>query len=57
MLERGFYEEFEKDSLELGVSTELSALKALENYHKKMKRAITLKNKNKASGEGENHRT
>lgn len=57
LLERGFYEKFERDSLELGVSTELSALKALEDYHEKMKRAITLKNKNKASGGGENHRT
>jgi len=36
---------------------EMRALKALENYHQKMKRTITLKNKNKASGESENHRT
>jgi len=53
MLEKSFYEEFEKDSLELGVSTETSALKALEEYHEKIKRALALKNKNKPS-EGEN---
>ena len=40
MLERRFYEEFERDSLELEVSTELSALKALEDYHEKMRRAL-----------------
>jgi len=52
MLEKSFYEEFERDSLELGVSTETSALKALEEYHEKIKRALALKNKNKPS-EGE----
>ena len=39
------------------MSTELSALKALEDHHEKMKRAVALKNKGKPSGEGENHRT
>jgi hypothetical protein len=57
ILDKGFYDEFERSSLELGVSTELSALKALEDYYEKMKRAITIKNKNKPSGESENHRT
>jgi len=57
ILEKGFYDEFERISLELGVSTELSALKALEDYYEKMKRAITIKNKNKPSRESENHRT
>jgi len=33
-------EEFERESLELGVSTETSALKALEEYHEKIKRAL-----------------
>ena len=47
ILEKSFYEEFERDSLELGVSTENSALKALEEYHEKIKRALALKNKNK----------
>jgi len=51
MLEKSFYEEFERDSLELGVSTETSALKALEEYHEKIKRALALKNK---PSEGEN---
>lgn len=45
-LERNFYEEFERDSLELGLSTELGMLKALENYHVKMKKAITIKKLN-----------
>jgi len=52
MLEKSFYEEFERDSLELGVSTETSALKALEEYHEKIKRALALKNKNKPSEGG-----
>lgn len=47
ILEKSFYEEFERDSLELGFSAEFSALKALEDYHKKMKRAIIIKKKNK----------
>ena len=42
-LEKPFYQEFEKASLELGVSTEISALKALEDYHEKMKKALPLK--------------
>jgi len=52
MLEKSFYEEFERDSLELGVSTETSALKALEEYHEKIKRALALKNKKKPSEGG-----
>ena len=51
ILEKGFYEEFERNSLELGMLAELSALKALEDYHEKMKRAIAIKNKNKSTGE------
>lgn len=46
ILEKSFYEEFERNSLELGVSTELSVLKALEDYHEKMERAIAIKTKN-----------
>ncbi|MBW2561647.1 MAG: hypothetical protein JRE40_12445 [Deltaproteobacteria bacterium] len=49
MLEEHFYEEFERDSLELGVPTELSVLKALEVHHEKMRKAIAIKNKNKPS--------
>ncbi len=45
IIKKGFYKEFERDSLELGMSAELSALKALEDYHEKIKRAITIKNK------------
>ncbi len=56
-LKKDSYKEFEKCSLELGVSTELSALKVLEDYHEKMKRVIAVKNKNKSSGESENRRT
>jgi hypothetical protein len=47
ILKKGFYKEFEKKSLELGMPTELSVLKALEDYHEKMERAITIKNINK----------
>jgi protein involved in sex pheromone biosynthesis len=43
ILEKSFYEEFERDSLELGVSTENSALKALEEYHEKIKKTLALK--------------
>jgi methyltransferase-like protein len=43
ILEKSFYEEFEKTSSELGVSTEISMLKALEDYHEKMKKALELK--------------
>jgi len=42
-LERSFYEEFEKNSLELKAPPEHSAVKALEEYHGKIKRGITLK--------------
>jgi methyltransferase-like protein len=43
ILEKSFYEEFENASSELGVSTENSMLKALEDYHEKMKKALALK--------------
>jgi hypothetical protein len=43
IVEKSFYEEFEKASSELGVSTEISMLKALEDYHEKMKKALALK--------------
>lgn len=43
IVERDFFEEFERDSLELGVSIEVSVLKALEDYRKRMRKAITLK--------------
>ena len=43
ILEKSFYEEFEKTSFELGVSAEISMLKALEDYHEKMKKALALK--------------
>lgn len=57
ILEKGFYKEFERESLKLGMPTELSALKALEDYHEKMKRAIAIKNMNKPRRESKNHRT
>jgi hypothetical protein len=43
VVEKSFYEEFKKTSSELGVSTEISMLKALEDYHEKMKKALELK--------------
>jgi hypothetical protein len=43
VVEKSFYEEFEKTSSELGVSTEISMLKALEDYQEKMKKALALK--------------
>jgi hypothetical protein len=43
ILEKSFYEEFENTSSELGVPTEISMLKALEDYHEKMKKALALK--------------
>jgi len=43
VVEKSFYEEFENTSSELGVSTENSMLKALEDYHEKMKKALALK--------------
>jgi hypothetical protein len=42
-VEKRFYEEFEETSSKLGVPTENSMLKALENHHEKMKKALTLK--------------
>ena len=53
ILKKGFYEEFERNSMELGVPTELSVLKALEDYTEKMKRGVAIKNKNKPSEERE----
>ena len=47
ILEKGFYEQFEKTSQELGVSAEFSLVKALEDYHDKMKKAIAIKEKNR----------
>lgn len=44
VLEKSFFEEFEKNSLELKMLTEVSLLKALEDYNEKMKHAIKLKN-------------
>jgi hypothetical protein len=43
VVEKSFYEEFEKTSSELGVPTEISMLKALEDHHEKMKKALELK--------------
>jgi hypothetical protein len=43
VVEKSFYEEFEKTSSELGVPTEISVLKALEDHHEKMKKALELK--------------
>jgi len=44
IVEKSYYCEFEKDSLILGIPTEMSVLKALEDYHHKMKRLINLRN-------------
>ncbi len=50
IVEKSFYEEFEKTSSELGVSTEISMLKALEDYHEKMKKALELKKLEEKAG-------
>jgi hypothetical protein len=50
VVEKSFYEEFEKTSSELGVSTEISMLKALEDYHEKMKKALELKKLEEKAG-------
>jgi hypothetical protein len=50
VVEKSFYEEFEKASSELGVSTEISMLKALEDYHEKMKKALALKKLEEKTG-------
>ena len=42
-LDKSFFDEFEKDSLKLEVPPELSAMKALEEYHAKIKKGIALK--------------
>jgi hypothetical protein len=42
-LQKSCFEEFEKNSLELDISPEVSLLKALEDYNEKMKRAIKLR--------------
>ena len=43
VVEKSFYEEFEETSSKLGVPTEISMLKALEDRHEKMKKALALK--------------
>jgi len=50
IVEKPFYEEFEKTSSKLGVSTEISMLKALEDYHEKMKKALALKKLEEKAG-------
>lgn len=44
IIEKRFYNEFEKESLDLGLSPELSILKALEQHREKMKEAVRFKN-------------
>ena len=43
ILDKNFYEEFERNSMELGMHAEFSALKALEDRNENMKMAIALK--------------
>ena len=43
MLDKSFYSEFEKDCLELEIPPEYCVMKTLEEHHKKVRRAITLK--------------
>jgi len=43
MLDKSFYSEFEKDCLELEMPPEYCVMKTLEEHHKKVRRAITLK--------------
>jgi len=43
MLDKTFYSEFEKDCLELKMPPEYCVMKTLEEHHKKIRRAITLK--------------
>jgi hypothetical protein len=50
IIKKNFYEEFEKKSLELGVSTEFSVLKALEDYHEKMEKAGVIQKQEYAEG-------
>ena len=50
VVEKSFYDEFEKISSELGISTEISMLKALEDYHEKMKKALELKKLEEKAG-------
>jgi hypothetical protein len=50
VVENSFYEEFEKTSSELGVSAEISMLKALEDHHEKMKKALALKKLEEKAG-------
>lgn len=44
MLDKSFYSEFENDCLKLEVPPEYCVMKSLEEHHKKVRRAITLKN-------------
>ena len=50
VVEKSFYEEFENASLELGLSAEISMLKALEDHHEKMKKALALKKLEEEAG-------
>jgi len=50
VVEKSFYEEFENASLELGLSAEISMLKALEDHHEKMKKALALKKLEEKAG-------
>ena len=50
IIKKDFYEEFERKSLELGVSTEFSVLRALEDYHEKMKKAVVIQKQEYAEG-------
>jgi hypothetical protein len=54
VVEKTFYEEFEETSSKLGVPTENSMLKALEEYHEKMKKALTLKKQESKNEKKEN---
>jgi len=42
-LKRSFYDEFERYSSELGISSELSVMKAIEEYCQKLRRGVVLK--------------
>ena len=46
MLDKSFYSEFEDDCLELEMPPEYCVMKALEEHHKKARRALTLRRPN-----------
>ena len=50
IIKKDFYEEFERKSLELGVPTEFSVLRALEDYHEKMEKAVVIQKQEYAEG-------